>query len=83
VPHLFEMATPEEIAATDPFEGRGVFLACDSPDPLDILRIMNLRLGRPVAALAWAQDGIRGAWVDTGEMPDAARRWRESQDGSP
>ena len=53
----------EEMAAEDPFEGRGVFLAAPGIPGADIITALSEALGVTVPAVAW--DGI-GAWIDPG-----------------
>lgn len=55
-------ATPEELAAEDPFGGRGTFLRSEL-DSDGIVAELNRAFGGSVAAVAWP--GL-GAWVDGG-----------------
>jgi hypothetical protein len=66
----------EEMAASDPYGGRGVFLAAPGVAGDEMITLLAARMGAVVPAVAW--DGI-GAWVDpgsTGTDPDLIReRW--------
>jgi hypothetical protein len=53
--------TREEMAATDPFGSRGVFLGAPGRGSGEITGMLAERLGTIVAAVTW--DGI-GVWVD-------------------
>lgn len=53
----------EEMAAADPYGGRGVFLPAPGESSGTILLRLGERMGAVVPAVAW--DGI-GAWVDQG-----------------
>lgn len=53
----------EEMAATDPFGGEGVFLPAPGVNSGDIMARVNRCLGPGVHAVAW---GDVGAWVAPG-----------------
>lgn len=53
----------EEMAAADPFAGRGVFLAAPGASSAEMLERLASCLGATVPAAAW--DGI-GVWADPG-----------------
>jgi hypothetical protein len=66
----------EEIAAADPFEGRGVFLEAPGAKSAEMLAQVTACAGSPVPAIAW--DGI-GAWIDLGstelDVKELRRKW--------
>lgn len=56
-------ASREEMAAADPFEGRGVFLPAPGSSSGQMLARLAACLGSVVPAAAW--DGL-GVWADPG-----------------
>lgn len=68
----------EEMAADDPYEGRGVFLAAPGMEGQLIVGALADRLGAVVPAIAW--DGI-GAWVDPGSTGMSAALILDRWDG--
>lgn len=68
----------EEMAASDPYEGRGVFLAAPGTGMQAIIGELAERLGMIVPATAW--DGI-GAWVDPGSTGMSASLILDRWDG--
>jgi hypothetical protein len=68
----------EQMAATDPFGGRGVFLSAPGMNRDEITGALAGRLGMTVPAVAW--DGI-GAWVDPGSTEMSAELIRDRWDG--
>lgn len=71
-------ASREEMAALDPFEGRGVFLEARGRETDSILRELALRIGETLPAVAWG--GI-GVWVDPGSSGMRAVAVRDLWDG--
>lgn len=59
--YLMEMASADQIAAEDPFDGRGVFLPMTAAAG-DIIDALERVFGTAVQAVAWPE---RGAWADT------------------
>lgn len=76
--HRFDLVTRPQLMLEDPFSGRGCFLAVALDDSQEILDEIGLVLGAPVPAVAWPG---HGAWVDTGTVPEALRRWQEAAGG--
>lgn len=74
--YRMEGLTREEMAAEDPFGGRGVFLPAPELDGAAMLA----RLGHGVPAIAW--DGI-GLWADPGSSEAGAAgllaSWHEGE----
>jgi hypothetical protein len=70
--------TREEMAASDPYEGRGVFLPAPGMGAQSIVDALEGRLGMIVPAIAW--DGI-GAWVDPGSTGMSAALILDRWDG--
>lgn len=70
--YLMEEATAEELAASDPFGGTGVFLPMSAVAE-DIIEALEQVLGSVVPAVAWPG---RGAWVDGSVVPaEVLSRW--------
>lgn len=72
------MHSREEMAAADPYEGRGVFLAAPGVKGGEMLARLSESLGQAVPAVAW--DGI-GVWTDPGSSGMTAVAIRERWDG--
>lgn len=72
--YRMDVCTAEQLAAEDPFEGRGLFLALQEKAEV-ILRALEDTFGI-VAAVAWPG---RGVWVDTRALDvskdEALARW--------
>jgi hypothetical protein len=68
----------DQVAATDPYEGRGVFLSAPGMSCEEITGALAERMGATVPAVAWG--GI-GAWVDQGSTGISAELIRERWDG--
>ena len=76
--YRMEQLSREVVAATDPYLGRGVFLAAPGMERDKITGALAERLGTVVPAFAW--DGI-GAWVDPGSTGMSAELIRDLWDG--
>lgn len=75
--YLAEEATTEGLAACDPFDGRGAFLAMSAPAS-EILEALERVFGQVMAAVACPG---RGAWVDcagTEGAESVVARWRRA-----
>jgi hypothetical protein len=76
--YRMEAVTREQMAAADPYEGRGVFLGAPGMKSSEIVEALAARMGMIVPAVAW--DGI-GAWVDPGSCGMSAGLIRDRWDG--
>jgi hypothetical protein len=63
--YRMQESSREEMAAADPFEGRGVFLASPGSGKAEMLARLATLLDATVPAVAW--DAI-GVWVDPGSI---------------
>lgn len=72
--YRMDASTPEQMAADDPFPGRGVFLPLVAPAE-QIMEALDRAFGI-VPAVAWPN---RGAWIDPAGMDvtpaEALARW--------
>lgn len=68
----------EEMAAADPFGGRGVFLAAPGLSPGEMLARLERCLGAVLPAVAWG--GI-GVWTEPGSSGIDAVAVRDRWDG--
>lgn len=82
--YRIEDLSREEMAAQDPYEGRGVFLAAPGVSGPEMLRRLAVASGAILPAIAW--DGI-GAWADPGSSTDGGAAllaaWQEEGQRDP
>jgi hypothetical protein len=76
--YRIEEISRQEMAAADPYQGRGVFLGAPGRSRDEIVEELASRLGMIAPAVTW--DGI-GAWVDPGSTGMSAGLIRERWDG--
>jgi hypothetical protein len=76
--YRMEEVPREEMAAADPFGGRGVFLSAPGMSSDEIIKALAERTGKIIPAAAW--DCI-GAWVDPGSTGMSSAHVRDLWDG--
>jgi hypothetical protein len=75
--------TREEMAAEDPYEGRGTFLPAPGATGAEMLARLREVTGEILPALAW--EGI-GVWADLGSSrsgADLCASWQEAEQHDP